>query len=54
MRLHEQVAKKGVTQTHGRGRKQAVHCVGFEVLTVVIRKSFLFWDIMLCSLLKVN
>jgi hypothetical protein len=28
--------------------------VGFEVLTVVVMKGTIFWDIMLCSALKVN
>jgi hypothetical protein len=28
--------------------------VGFEVITVVVMKSAIFWDIMPCSLLKVN
>jgi hypothetical protein len=28
--------------------------VGFEVLTAVVMKSTIFWDIMPCSLLKVN
>jgi hypothetical protein len=28
--------------------------VGFEVLTVVVMKSYIFWDITPCSLLKVN
>jgi hypothetical protein len=28
--------------------------VGFEVLTTVVMKSSVFWDITLCSLLKVN
>jgi hypothetical protein len=28
--------------------------VGFEVLTAVVMKSPIFWDIMPCSLLKVN
>jgi hypothetical protein len=28
--------------------------VGFEILTVVILKSAVFWDIMPCSPLKVN
>jgi hypothetical protein len=28
--------------------------VGFEVLTTVLMKSTIFWDIMLCSPLKVN
>jgi hypothetical protein len=28
--------------------------VGFEVLTAVVMKSIIFWDITLCSLLKVN
>jgi hypothetical protein len=27
--------------------------VGFEVLTMVVMKSSIFWDIMLCSLLNV-
>jgi hypothetical protein len=30
------------------------YLVGFEVLTVVVMKSSIFWDIMLCSWLKVN
>jgi hypothetical protein len=25
--------------------------VGFEVITAVVMKSYIFWDIMLCSLL---
>jgi hypothetical protein len=28
--------------------------VGFEVLKVVVMKSFIFWDITPCSLLKMN
>jgi hypothetical protein len=28
--------------------------VRFEVPTVVVMKSFVFWDIMLCSLVNVN
>jgi hypothetical protein len=28
--------------------------VGFEILTVVVMKNIIFWDIMPCSLLKVN
>jgi hypothetical protein len=28
--------------------------VGFEVLTAVVMKSTIFWDITLCSPLKVN
>jgi hypothetical protein len=28
--------------------------VGFEVFTPVVMKSFIFWDITPCSLLKVN
>jgi hypothetical protein len=28
--------------------------LGFEVLTAVVMKSSVFWDIMPCSLLKVN
>jgi hypothetical protein len=28
--------------------------VGFEVLTAVVMKGPIFWDIMLCSLLKVK
>jgi hypothetical protein len=27
---------------------------GFEVLTAVVMKSTIFWDLMLCTLLKVN
>jgi hypothetical protein len=30
------------------------YIVGFEVLTAVVRKSSIFWDITHCSLLKVN
>jgi hypothetical protein len=32
----------------------AVFVIGFKVLAVVVMKSCVFWDIMLCSLLKVN
>jgi hypothetical protein len=28
--------------------------VGFEVMTAVVMKSYIFWDITSCSLLKVN
>jgi hypothetical protein len=28
--------------------------VGFEVFTVVVLKSIIFWDMMLCSLLSCN
>jgi hypothetical protein len=28
--------------------------LGFEVLTAVVMKSFIFWDITACSLLKAN
>jgi hypothetical protein len=38
--------------THGTGNKQSV--VGCEVLTAVVMKHALFWDITSCSLLKVN
>jgi hypothetical protein len=31
-----------------------MHEVGFEVLTAVVMKSSIFWDITPCSLLKVN
>jgi hypothetical protein len=35
--LHEQDARAGVTQIHGRGIKQAtVDCTGLEVLTAVV------------------
>jgi hypothetical protein len=30
------------------------HYIGFEVLTAVVMKSSIFWDITPCSLLKVN
>jgi hypothetical protein len=33
---------------------QTVMYVGFEVLTVVVMKSIIFWDITPCSSLKVN
>jgi hypothetical protein len=33
---------------HGRS------CVGFQVLTEVVMKHFVFWDITPCSLLKLN
>jgi hypothetical protein len=29
-------------------------CAGFEVLTAVVIKSYIFWDITPCSLLKIN
>jgi hypothetical protein len=29
-------------------------CVGYEVLTVMVTKSSVFWDIILCSPLKVK
>jgi hypothetical protein len=34
--------------------KTAVYIVGFEVLTAVVMKSFIFWDVTPCSLLKVD
>jgi hypothetical protein len=34
--------------------KQKLQCVGSEVLTAMVMKSHIFWDIMLCSPLKVN
>jgi hypothetical protein len=37
-----------------RIRKLGTPCVGFEVLTAVVMKSTLFWDITPYSLLKVN
>jgi hypothetical protein len=36
------------------GPPPPLHSVGSEVLTVVVMKSFVFWDIMQCSPLKVN
>jgi hypothetical protein len=30
------------------------HLVGFEGFMAVIMKSFIFWNVMLCSLSKVN
>jgi hypothetical protein len=34
--------------------KQKSLYAGFEVLTAVVMKSTIFWDIMPCSLLKAN
>jgi hypothetical protein len=34
--------------------KYSFENIGFEVLTVVIIKSSIFWDIMPCHLLKIN
>jgi hypothetical protein len=31
-----------------------IQTAGFEVLTSVVMKSFIFWDITLCGLLEVN
>jgi hypothetical protein len=44
---------------HDRDQWQALvymimNCVGFEVLTVVVMKSTIFWDITPCSLLRIN
>jgi hypothetical protein len=42
-------------QQHRMGHsKLSFSCVGFEVLTAVVKKSSIFWDITPCSLLKVN
>jgi ribosome maturation factor RimP len=49
--------KKHVTSSGGKKLKLKTHviyCVGFEVLTAVVMKSNVFWDIMPCSPLKVN
>jgi hypothetical protein len=35
-------------------RKHTHHCTGFEVLTAMVIKYIIFWDITLCSPLKVN
>jgi hypothetical protein len=40
-------------QLHGAIIKY-IWCVGFEVLTAVVMKSAIFWDITLCSPLSVN
>jgi hypothetical protein len=32
----------------------AHYCVTFEVLTAVVMKSSIFWDITPCSLLEIN
>jgi hypothetical protein len=34
--------------------KNEIFYIIFEVLTMVVMKSFVFWDIMPCSPLKVN
>jgi hypothetical protein len=31
-----------------------MHCVGFEVLTAVVMKSSMFWDITPCNPLEIN
>jgi hypothetical protein len=31
-----------------------VNCIGFEVLTAVVRKTSVIWDIQPCGLLKFN
>jgi hypothetical protein len=36
------------------GRTIECQYVGFEVLSVVVMKSSIFWDVTLCTLLKVN
>jgi hypothetical protein len=35
-------------------RKSVFALVGLEILTVVIMKSFIFWDVTLCSPVNVN
>jgi hypothetical protein len=35
-------------------RKQGKYRAGFEILTAVVMKNPLFWDIMPCSPLKIN
>jgi hypothetical protein len=37
-----------------RNNNNNQYCVGFEVLTAVVMKSSIFWDIMSCSPLKVT
>jgi hypothetical protein len=37
-----------------RADRQCIFFVGFEVLTAVVMKSIIFWDITQCSPLKVN
>jgi hypothetical protein len=39
---------------HSSRFTNGIYFVGFEVLTAVVMKSYIFWDIMLCSPLKVN
>jgi hypothetical protein len=34
--------------------RDTLYTVGFEVLTVVIMKSSIFWDVTVCSRVKVN
>jgi hypothetical protein len=34
--------------------KHTVYCIGFEVLTAVVMKCSIFWDIMPCNPLKVT
>jgi hypothetical protein len=41
-------------RTDIRYSKLMACCVGFEVLTAMVMKSSIFWDIMPCNSLKVN
>jgi hypothetical protein len=43
-----------VFSDHMFGKESAEQYEAFEVLTLVVTKSSIFWGIMYCSLLKVN
>jgi hypothetical protein len=45
---------EGPQSRSGRYEEENLNFVGFEVLTAVVMKSPIFWDITLCSPLKVN
>jgi hypothetical protein len=46
--------RRNINKSSKRYSSRPEKLVEFEVLTVVVMKSSVFWDIPLCSLLKVN
>lgn len=34
--------------------EKSVYSVGFDILAAIVMKSFIFWDVMSCNLLKID